>query len=97
MDRSHILMQVLPTSERPCGLRRLKRYRPPQLSEDEEQNDEESEKKNKRTDVEEEREDKEESVAGSEEAADGGQSETYVVLSSPEAKDEDVVGVQFFV
>lgn len=87
---------VLPTSERPCGLRRLKRYRPPQLSEDEEQNEEES--KNKRTEVQEEKEeDKAESVAGSEEAAGGGQSETYVVLSSPEAKDEDVVGVQFFV
>lgn len=88
------LFQVLPASERPFGPRRLKRYRPPQLSEDEEQNEEESEKENKRAEGQEEREeDKEESAVGSEEAAVGGQSETYVVLSSPEAKDEDEVGV----
>ncbi|XP_057216089.1 BRCA1-A complex subunit RAP80 isoform X1 [Triplophysa rosa] len=78
---------VLPAPERPFGPRRLKRYRPPQLSEDEEQNEEESGKENKRSEVQAERE---EDKAGSEGAAEGGPSETYVVLSSPEAKDEDV-------
>ncbi|XP_056587014.1 BRCA1-A complex subunit RAP80 isoform X2 [Triplophysa dalaica] len=78
---------VLPASERPFGPRRLKRYRPPQLSEDEDQNEEESGKENKRSEVQKERD---EDKAGSQGAAVGGQSETYVVLSSPEAKDEDV-------
>ncbi|XP_073680453.1 uncharacterized protein uimc1 [Garra rufa] len=78
------------SSERPFGARRWKRHRAPQLSEDEEEN-EEREKENNRIEVEEEREEaKEGSVVGSQEDAGGGQSETYVVLSSPETKDEQV-------
>ncbi|XP_055035222.2 uncharacterized protein uimc1 [Misgurnus anguillicaudatus] len=83
---------VVPDSpKRPFSLRRLKRHRAPQLSEDEEQNEDDEQKENKRKEVEEEKgEDREESVVGSEDGA-GGQSETtYVVLSSPETKDEDV-------
>ncbi|XP_052443487.1 BRCA1-A complex subunit RAP80 isoform X2 [Carassius gibelio] len=87
---------VLPGSERPFGARRWKRHRAPQLSEDEEENDEEAEKENNRTAVEEEKDEaKEESVAGSQDDAEGGQSETYVVLSSPETKDEQVEKTSF--
>ncbi|XP_050949385.1 BRCA1-A complex subunit RAP80 isoform X2 [Labeo rohita] len=79
------------TSERPFGARRWKRHRAPQLSEDEEENEEEGEKENNRIDVEEEKvEAKEGSVVGSQEDAEGRQSETYVVLSSPETKDDQV-------
>ncbi|XP_059382681.1 BRCA1-A complex subunit RAP80 isoform X3 [Carassius carassius] len=87
---------VLPGSERPFGARRWKRHRAPQLSEDEEENEEEAEKENNRTAVEEEKDEaKEESVAGSQDDAEGGQSETYVVLSSPETKDEQVEKTPF--
>ncbi|XP_042603437.1 BRCA1-A complex subunit RAP80 isoform X1 [Cyprinus carpio] len=80
---------VCPGSERPFGARRWKRHRAPQLSEDEEENEEEAEKENNRTEVEEEKDEaKEESVVGSQDDAEGGQSETYIVLSSPETKDE---------
>ncbi|XP_048021155.1 BRCA1-A complex subunit RAP80 isoform X5 [Megalobrama amblycephala] len=79
------------SSERPFGGRRWKRHRAPQLSEDEEENEEEGEKENNRIEVEEEREEaRQESVVGSQEEAEGGQTETYVVLSSPETKDEQV-------
>ncbi|KAK2872975.1 hypothetical protein QQF64_017290 [Cirrhinus molitorella] len=79
------------SSERLFGARRWKRHRAHQLSEDEEENEEEREKENNRIDVEEEREEaKEVSVVVSQEDAEGGQSETYVVLSSPETKDEQV-------
>lgn len=87
---------VVPGSERPFGGRRWKRHRPPQLSEDEEEN-EEGEKENNRKEVEEEREEaRQESVVGSQEEAEGGQSETYVVLSSPDTKDEQVEKSPFF-
>ncbi|XP_067231318.1 BRCA1-A complex subunit RAP80 isoform X2 [Chanodichthys erythropterus] len=79
------------SSERPFGGRRWKRHRAPQLSEDEEENEEEGEKENNRIEVEEERDEaRQESVVGSQEEAEGGQTETYVVLSSPETKDEQV-------
>ncbi|XP_016347454.1 BRCA1-A complex subunit RAP80-like isoform X2 [Sinocyclocheilus anshuiensis] len=82
---------VFPGSVRPFGARRWKRHRAPQLSEDEEENEEEAEKENNRTEVEEEKDEaKEESVVGSQEDAECGQSETYVVLSSPETNDEQV-------
>ncbi|XP_051955365.1 BRCA1-A complex subunit RAP80-like isoform X2 [Xyrauchen texanus] len=85
---------VLP--ERPFGTKRWKRHRAPQLSEDEEENEKEGMKKN-RVEVEEEKEeDREESVMGSEEAAEGGPSETYVVLSSPDTKDEVEQKYPFF-
>ncbi|XP_016366521.1 BRCA1-A complex subunit RAP80-like isoform X1 [Sinocyclocheilus rhinocerous] len=85
------------SSERPFGARRWKRHRAPQLSEDEEENEEEGEKENNRIEVEEEREEaKEESVVGSQEDAEGRQCETYVVLSSPETKDEQVEKNPFF-
>lgn len=86
---------VFPGSERPFGVRRWKRHRAPQLSEDEEENEEEAEKEKNRTEVDEKDEAKEESVVGSQEDAEGGQSETYVVLSSPEAKDEQVEKTPF--
>ncbi|KTF83657.1 hypothetical protein cypCar_00024893 [Cyprinus carpio] len=84
---------VIPgSSERTFGARRWKRHRAPQLSEDEEENEEEGEKENNRIEVEEEREEaKESSVVGSQEDAEGRQCETYVVLSSPETKDEQMV------
>ncbi|XP_051537159.1 BRCA1-A complex subunit RAP80-like isoform X2 [Myxocyprinus asiaticus] len=86
---------VLP--ERPFGTRRWKRHRAPQLSEDDEENEKEGEKKNNRVEMEEEKEEeREESVVGSEEAAEGGPSETYVVLSSPETKDEVEQKYPFF-
>lgn len=83
---------VLPDSpKRPFSLRRLKRHRAPQLSEDEEQNEDDEQKENKRGEVAEEKgEDGEESVVGSEDGAGGHSETTYVVLSSPETKDEDV-------
>ncbi|XP_016399118.1 BRCA1-A complex subunit RAP80-like isoform X1 [Sinocyclocheilus rhinocerous] len=82
---------VFPGSVRPFGAKRWKRHRAPQLSEDEEENEEEAEKENNRTEVEEEKDEaKEESVVGSQEDAECGQSETYVVLSSPETNDEQV-------
>ncbi|KAI2651109.1 BRCA1-A complex subunit RAP80 [Labeo rohita] len=85
------------TSERPFGARRWKRHRAPQLSEDEEENEEEGEKENNRIDVEEEKvEAKEGSVVGSQEDAEGRQSETYVVLSSPETKDDQVEKSPYF-
>ncbi|XP_067280788.1 BRCA1-A complex subunit RAP80 isoform X2 [Pseudorasbora parva] len=88
---------VVPGSDRPFGGRRWKRHRPPQLSEDEEENEEEGEKKNNRKEVDEEREEpRQESILGSQEEAKGGPSETYVVLSSPEAKDEEVEKGTFF-
>ncbi len=34
---------------------------------------------------------------GSQEDAEGGQSETYIVLSSPETKDEQVVSILFLI
>ncbi|XP_043077306.1 BRCA1-A complex subunit RAP80 isoform X2 [Puntigrus tetrazona] len=87
---------VLPGSERPFGARRWKRHRAPQLSEDEEENEVEAEKENNRTEGEEEKDEtKEESVVGSQEDAEGRQSETYVVLSSPEKKDEQVEKTPF--
>ncbi|XP_059398442.1 BRCA1-A complex subunit RAP80-like isoform X2 [Carassius carassius] len=86
---------VIPGSlERPFGARRWKRHRASQLSEDEEENDKDGEKENNRIDVEEERE--EESVAGSQEDAEGRQCETYVVVSSPETKDEQEEKKPFF-
>ncbi len=89
---------MFPGSERPFGLRRWKRHRAPQLSEDEEENEEEAEKENNRTEVEEKKDEaKEESVVGSQEDAEGGQSETYIVLSSPETKDELVVSILFLI
>ncbi|XP_052392389.1 BRCA1-A complex subunit RAP80 isoform X1 [Carassius gibelio] len=89
---------VIPgSSERPFGARRWKRHRAPQLSEDEEENDKDGEKENNRIDVEEEREEaKEESVVGSQEDAEGRQCETYVVVSSPETKDEQEEKKPFF-
>lgn len=82
------------SSERLFGGRRWKRHRAPQLSEDEEENEEEGEKENNRIEVEEERDEaRQESVVGSQEEAEGGQTETYVVLSSPETKDEQVVSI----
>ncbi len=87
---------MFPGSERPFGVRRWKRHRAPQLSEDEEEN-EEVEKENNRTEVEEVKDEtKEESAVGSQDA-EGGQSETYVVLSSPETKDEQVVSILFLI
>ncbi|XP_077052878.1 uncharacterized protein uimc1 isoform X3 [Siphateles boraxobius] len=77
---------VLPgSSDRPFGGRRWKRNRAPQLSEDEEENEAQGGKEKNRKAVEEERE---KGRQGSQEEAEGGQSETYVVLSSPETKDE---------
>ncbi|XP_051733107.1 BRCA1-A complex subunit RAP80 isoform X3 [Ctenopharyngodon idella] len=84
------------SSERQFGGRRWKRHRAPQLSEDEEENEEEGEKENNRIEVEEERDKAgQESVVGSQEEAEGGQTETYVVLSSPETKDEQVEKTPF--
>ncbi|XP_036443688.1 BRCA1-A complex subunit RAP80 isoform X4 [Colossoma macropomum] len=75
-------------AERPFG-RRMKRHRAPQLLEEEE--DEEPEKmveeKKKKLDEEEE-EDRAESRGGSEKEVEHGQSETYVVVSSPETQVE---------
>ncbi|KAA0720364.1 BRCA1-A complex subunit RAP80 [Triplophysa tibetana] len=76
---------VLPASERPFGPRRLKRYRPPQLSEDEDQNEEESGKENKRSEVQKERK---EDKAGSQGAAVGGQSETSQANAVFDRKDQ---------
>uniref|UniRef100_A0A8C1QZB2 BRCA1-A complex subunit RAP80 n=1 Tax=Cyprinus carpio TaxID=7962 RepID=A0A8C1QZB2_CYPCA len=89
---------VIPgSSERTFGARRWKRHRAPQLSEDDEDNEEEGEKENNRIEVEEEREEaKESSVVGSQEDAEGRQCETYVVLSSPETKDEQMDKNPFF-
>ncbi|KAK7130711.1 hypothetical protein R3I94_016003 [Phoxinus phoxinus] len=89
---------VLPgSSERPFGGRRWKRNRAPQLSEDEEENEEEGGKEKNRKAVQEEREEERQgSVVGSQEEAEGGLSETYVVVSSPETKDEQVEKSPFF-
>ncbi|CAM4671264.1 unnamed protein product [Leuciscus chuanchicus] len=81
---------VLPgSSERPFAGRRWKRNRAPQLSEDEEENEEEGGKEKNRKAVEGAREEERQgSVVGSQEEAEGGQNETYLVVSSPETKDE---------
>ncbi|XP_016123182.1 BRCA1-A complex subunit RAP80-like [Sinocyclocheilus grahami] len=91
LHKAHWGQPVFPGSVRPFGARRWKRHRAPQLSEDEEEeNEEEAEKENNRTEVEEEKDEAKESVVGSQEDAECGQSETYVVLSSPETNDEQV-------
>lgn len=83
---------VCPESpERSFGARRWKRHRATRLSEEEEENEVEAEKQsNTIIEEEEEEEARGESEVGTLNNADGGQSETYVVLSSPETKDEQV-------
>lgn len=88
-----VLFQVCPESpERSFGARRWKRHRATRLSEEEEENEVEAEKENNRV-VEEEQKEEAREESGMLDNADGGQSETYVVLSSPETKDEQVVGI----
>lgn len=81
---------VCPESpERSFGARRWKRHRATRLSEEEEENEVEAEKENNRV-VEEEQKEEAREESGMLDNADGGQSETYVVLSSPETKDDQV-------
>ncbi|XP_056302434.1 BRCA1-A complex subunit RAP80 [Danio aesculapii] len=89
---------VCPESpERSFGARRWKRHRATRLSEEEEENEVEAEKENNTIVEEEEKEEaRDKSAVGTLNNADGGQSETYVVLSSPETKDEQVDKTPFF-